>query len=521
VLEPGQGIQEQFANTSDQFGQVTFIVTPWTIDADENLVCDGVPIYVTITVEPTPKVTATPTEQTICDGAETNILLTTPTTASLGVRFQYSIFDQDANINLVSGGSGVLEPGQRIQAVFENTSDHFGEVTFIVTPWTIDADENLVCDGVPIYVTITVEPTPKVTATPTEQTICDGAETNILLTTPTTASLGVRFQYSIFDQDANINLVSGGSGVLEPGQSIQAVFENTSDQFGEVTFIVTPWTIDADENLVCDGVPIYVTITVEPTPKVTATPTEQTICDGAETNILLITPTTASLGVRFQYSIFDQDANINLVSGGSGVLEPGQSIQAVFENNSDDFGHVTFIVTPWTIDADENLVCDGVPIYVTITVEPTPKVTATPTEQTICDGAETNILLTTPTTASLGVRFQYSIFDQDANINLVSGGSGVLEPGQSIQAVFENNSDQFGEVTFIVTPWTIDADENLVCDGVPIYVTITVEPTPKVTATPTEQTICGVRFQAQDETTWYQGVLLEPGQRIQAHNMHS
>jgi hypothetical protein len=501
VLEPGQSIQAVFENNSDQFGEVTFIVTPWTIDADENLVCDGVPIYVTITVEPTPKVTATPTEQTICDGAETNILLTTPTTASLGVRFQYSIFDQDANINLISGGSGILEPGQSIQAVFENTSDQFGEVTFIVTPWTIDADENLVCDGVPIYVTITVEPTPKVTATPTEQTICDGAETNILLTTPTTASLGVRFQYSIFDQDANINLVSGGSGVLEPAQSIQAVFENNSDQFGEVTFIVTPWTIDADENLVCDGVPIYVTITVEPTPKVTATPTEQTICDGAETNILLTTPTTASLGVRFQYSIFDQDANINLVSGGSGVLEPGQSIQAVFENNSDQFGEVTFIVTPWTIDADENLVCDGVPIYVTITVEPTPKVTATPTEQTICDGAETNILLTTPTTASLGVRFQYSIFDQDANINLVSGGSGVLEPGQSIQAVFENNSDQFGEVTFIVTPWTIDADENLVCDGVPIYVTITVEPTPKVTATPTEQTICNDGITAITLTT--------------------
>jgi gliding motility-associated-like protein len=539
LLEPGQGIQEQFENTSDQFGQVTFIITPRTIDADENLTCTGQPIYVTITVEPTPKVIATPEEQTICDGATTDIQLTTPTTASQGVRFEYLIFNQDANLNLLSGGAGLLEPGQGIQEQFENTSDQFGQATFIITPRTIDADENLTCTGQPIYVTITVEPTPKVIATPEEQTICDGGTTDIVLTTPTTASHGVRFEYSIFNQDPNLNLLSGGTGLLEPGQGIQEQFENTSDEFGQVTFIITPRTIDADENLTCTGQPIYVTITVEPTPKVIATPEEQTICDGGTTDIVLTTPTTASHGVRFEYSIFNQDPNLNLLSGGTGLLEPGQGIQEQFENTSDQFGQVTFIITPRTIDADENLTCTGQPIYVTITVEPAPVVIATPTEQTICDGATTDIQLTTPTTASHGVRFEYSIFNQDANLNLLSGGTGLLEPGQGIQEQFENTSDQFGQVTFIITPRTIDADENLTCTGQPIYVTITVEPTPKVIATPEEQTICdgattdiqlttpttashGVRFEysisAQDPNITLlstgEGVL-EPGQRIQ------
>jgi hypothetical protein len=296
VLEPGESIQEQFENTSNNFGTVTFEIIPWTIDAGENLICPGAPIYVTITVEPTPVVTASPVAQTICDGGQTDILLTTPTTSTQGVRFTYAISAQDPFINLISGGSGTLQPGERIQAVFENPTDNFGTVTFEIIPWTIDASENLICPGDPIYVTITVEPTPVVTASPVAQTICDGGTTDILLETITVASQGVRFSYDIFAQDANINLLSVGAGVLEPGESIQEQFENTSNNFGTVTFEIIPWTIDAGENLICPGAPIYVTITVEPTPVVTASPVAQTICDGGTTDILLETITVASQG---------------------------------------------------------------------------------------------------------------------------------------------------------------------------------------------------------------------------------
>jgi hypothetical protein len=68
-----------------------------------------------------------------------------------------------------------------------------------------------------------------VTASPVAQTICDGGTTDILLETITVASQGVRFSYDIFAQDANINLLSVGAGVLEPGESIQEQFENTSN----------------------------------------------------------------------------------------------------------------------------------------------------------------------------------------------------------------------------------------------------------------------------------------------------
>jgi hypothetical protein len=413
-------------------------------------------------VEPTPVVTASPVAQTICDGGTTDILLETITVASQGVRFSYDIFAQDANINLLSVGAGVLEPGESIQEQFENTSNNFGTVTFEIIPWTIDAGENLICPGAPIYVTITVEPTPVVTASPVAQTICDGGQTDILLTTPTTSTQGVRFTYAISAQDPFINLISGGSGTLQPGERIQAVFENPTDNFGTVTFEIIPWTIDASENLICPGDPIYVTITVEPTPVVTASPVAQTICDGGTTDILLETITVASQGVRFSYDIFAQDANINLLSVGAGVLEPGESIQEQFENTSNNFGTVTFEIIPWTIDASENLICPGDPIYVTITVEPTPVVTASPVAQTICDGGTTDILLETITVASQGVRFSYDIFAQDANINLLSVGAGVLEPGESIQEQFENTSNNFGTVTFEIIPWTIDAGENLI-----------------------------------------------------------
>jgi gliding motility-associated-like protein len=62
---------------------------------------------------------------------------------------------------------------------------------------------------------------------------------------------------------------------------------------------------------------------------VTASPVAQTICDGGTTDILLETITVASQGVRFSYDIFAQDANITLVSGGSGTLQPGPTIMTV------------------------------------------------------------------------------------------------------------------------------------------------------------------------------------------------
>ena len=365
-----------------------------------------------------------------------------------------------------------------------NSDDTQGYVAYTITPWTLDASSNQKCSGTPIEDTVWVDPTPMVVATPAKDTICTGDATSILLTTITSSTNGVEFNYTSTASDASIG--GNGSGTLTPGQSIAETLTNSDDTQGYVAYTITPWTLDASSNQKCSGTPIEDTVWVDPTPMVVATPAKDTICTGDATSILLTTtpvqPTALSLTIPLQPLMAASAGN------GSGTLTPGQSITETLTNSDDTQGYVAYTITPWTLDASSNQKCSGTPIEDTVWVDPTPMVVATPAKDTICTGDATSILLTTTTSSTNGVEFNYTSTASDASIG--GNGSGTLTPGQSITETLTNSDDTQGYVAYTITPWTLDASSNQKCSGTPIEDTVWVDPTPMVVATPAKDTIC-------------------------------
>ena len=78
----------------------------------------------------------------------------------------------------------------------------------------------------------------------------------------------------------SFNLVVSGASA-GTGNSIAQTLTATGTSPGTVTYTITP-TANG-----CDGTPIDVIITVNPTPDVTANPSSETICSDEATNIAL------------------------------------------------------------------------------------------------------------------------------------------------------------------------------------------------------------------------------------------
>ncbi len=484
TLTPGQSITDILTNSDDTQGYVAYTITPWTLDASSNQKCSGTAIEDTVWVDPTPMVVATPAKDTICTGDATSILLTTVTSSTNGVEFNYTSTASDGTIG--GNGSGTLTPGQSITDILTNSDDTQGYVAYTITPWTLDASSNQKCSGTAIEDTVWVDPTPMVVATPAKDTICTGDATSILLTTITSSTNGVEFNYTSTASDGTI--AGNGTGTLTPGQSITDILTNSDDTQGYVAYTITPWTLDASSNQKCSGTAIEDTVWVDPTPMVVATPAKDTICTGDATSILLTTVTSSTNGVEFNYTSTASDGTIG--GNGSGTLTPGQSITDILTNSDDTQGYVAYTITPWTLDASSNQKCSGTAIEDTVWVEPTALVSVSPKNDTVCDGDNVAILLTSPTVPTREVRFRYT-YEAPAGVTVTPGADSDLPPNFTITDQVDNSTDAAQLVQFIVTPYSRNATGNgEKCTGVNDTAFIWVEPTPMVVATPAKDTIC-------------------------------
>ena len=386
----------------------------------------AVPTSMTIFVNPTPVVTATPITQALCSGTSTSIVLTS---LPVGSSFDWTVLE--------SGATGASAgTGANITQILSTTSQAVGSVTYTVTP-TLNG-----CLGSPVDVVITVNPIPVALATPSSQTICSGDVTGIALSS---SPSGVTFGWSVLENGTTG--ASAGAGSL-----IAQTIDATSTNSGTVTYSVTPTFAG------CVGLPMDVVINIGSNPVATATPSSQTICSSEVTSIDL---SSAPLGATYSWTVSQVGATGAIAGNGSTI---GQALSAT----SATAGTVTYTITP-------NVgTCVGLPIDVVITVNPTPVVSATPISAAICSGTSTSISLTSnPLGASL---------DWTATQLGTSGAS--AGNGTTINQTLNVTGLVSGTTTYSVTPTLLG------CVGLPIDIPITVNPTPVVSATPINQTIC-------------------------------
>jgi hypothetical protein len=353
-------ITDQIVNTTDSKQQVRFIVTPYSRNAtDDGEKCTGVNDTAFIWVEPTVQVTLTPRYDTICDGDNVSITLTSPSNPTREIRFRYTHIPV-AGVTVIPGADGNLEPNFTITDQIDNSTDAAQLVQFIVTPYTRNpGDDGEKCAGENDTAFIWVEPTARVTLTPKYDTICNGNNVSIFLTSPSNPTRGVRFRYTVINSDPDSVIVLPGTGAnnLPPGYEIPDYIENTSDTAKLVRFIVTPYTRYAtgdDEK--CTGISDTAYIWVEPTAVVRVTPKYDTICDGDYTSIILSTKSVPTSYTRFSYDVEAPAGVVWTPSGPQIGLPHGYEIRDQIDNATDSDQLVWFIVTPYHKDGEDESV---------------------------------------------------------------------------------------------------------------------------------------------------------------------
>ena len=422
------------AYTNQTMNPVNVVYTVVPVSASG---CLGDALNVALTVNPEPVLDPN-LDASVCSDVASGITLT-----SNGVSVAAATFNITAiNLNglTASAGAPVTGTGFGSNEIVDDayTNQTMSPVNVVYTVVPVSASG---CLGDALNVTLTVNPEP--TAAASNQTICSGATTNVVISNPNSVP-GTNYSWTVVS--TNVTGASSGSGSV-----ISQVLTSTSGNTqGMVDYTITPAASG------CVGTPITITVTVDPVPDALATPSAETICSGQTSSIVLSNPNSVS-GTTFAWTVA-VSGGITGASSGS-----GNSINQALTNSNNTPGLATYTITPTAGG------CSGLPITANVVVDPTPTI-ATSGDETICSANLTSITLSNPNSVP-GTTYSWTVFSS-TNVTGASGGSGT----GIIQTLSSTNGINVGMVTYDITAFTGG------CVGSSTMVTVTVNPDVNVNA---------------------------------------
>lgn len=418
----------------------TLVVQP--IFTGANLNCPGVSQTFTITVNPTPTMGPL-TNQVLCNGSSTAAINFTGTATS------YSWTNNTPTIGLAASGTGNIGAFSVVNA----SNSAAVTATLNVTPQF--ANGGLTCSGAVQQATIIVNPTPIITPNP-DLTYCNGAST------PVISFAGTGNSYAWTNTQTSIGLAISGTGNIP---SFNA--SNPTNASVVATVDVTP--VFTANGISCNGTVDQFTITVNPTPTLAAL-ANQVVCNGSPTTAVSFTGTVA--GTVFNWT--NNATSIGLPASGSGNIA---SFNAVNNGNNPVVAQVN--VTPTY--ALNGVSCSGTAQSFTITVNPTPAVNFSLANQTICSqGASNTVTITSPTNGAVITWSATTIPASITGMNPTTGNA-------TIPSLTLTNNSSVPQIIQLLASATTPG--NVACPGGGTPYTITVNPTPAVTA-PSNQVVC-------------------------------
>ena len=303
---------------------------------------------ITVTVNPTPVMTVTPSSQSACNNANTSAEIFSSSVSGT----TYTWANNNTTIGIGASGSG--------SAIASFTTTNVGSAptsgVFTVTPQANS------CLGPVQTFTITVNPTPIMSVTPTSQTVCNNANTSTQIFSSNVSGT----TYTWANNNTTIGIGASGSG--------SAIASFTTTNVGSAptsgVFTVTPQANS------CLGPVQTFTITVNPTPIMSVSPTSQTVCNNANTSTEIFT----SNATGTTYTWANNNTTIGIGASGSGSAIA--SFTATNVGSAPTSG--VFTVTPQANS------CLGPVQTFTITVNPTPIMSVSPTSQSVCNSANTS-----------------------------------------------------------------------------------------------------------------------------------
>ncbi|QBN17794.1 PKD-like domain-containing protein [Flavobacterium nackdongense] len=436
------GIPATGINTIPSFSALntgtTPIVATITVTPTANG-CPGTSKTFTITVNPTP--TVNPISSIIrCNGSATGLINFTGTVS--GTSFEWT--NDNTSIGLAASGSGNIAS---FTAINGGASPQIANIT--VTPKANG------CTGTVRTFTITVNPSPTVDL-PSNQTVCNGQQTTAVAFT---GSL-INTLYNWTNNNTSIGLGASGVGDIP---AFTALNNGTNPVVATIT--VTPILNG------CTGTARNFTITVNPSPAVLFTPSNQIICSGSAS--ALVNLSSAAAGTTFAWTAVEPVGITGVITSGTNTI-PVQTL-----TNST---HLPIVVTYLaTAESTSGVSCQGISYPYTITVNPVPSITSA-LAQTICSATAFSIIPVDGGSNSIPVGTTYSWAAP-----VVTGGiiGGIASNNQAtISGTLTNPTDTVQTATYTVIPKAGS------CTGSPFTVAITVNPLPKVQFSGANQTIC-------------------------------
>jgi len=463
-----------FTNTTAGPLTVTYTIIPIASG------CRGVEQTVVFTVDPAPAM-ATNLNKATCYNSDAEIIL-----ATSGASAPVSSFDI-TNVVFAGGPGDIVQTngntGARLAVTaneirfdrFQNTTNNPLTVTYTVRG---NGVAPTFCKGPALDIVLTVEP--QIIAAPVNNSasICSSTPTNIDLLSPTTPTSGnITFNYTVTAPPGVTGYVPSLNN-LPLGYKITDNLVNNNNNAVIVTYAITPVANGAKNGAGCIGIPVNVNVSVEPKPKLTASPLVQTICESdgvnsSPTNILLTTPTNPSVG-SMEFNVISRVA-----TGGAALLSPvkntylnGESITDEWSNPTLTDQTVTYTLRP---QVNGGLACPGDDVTVNVTIKPRPVISAV-ANQTLCSGEYRNIPLTMDIAGTFAT---WTVVAPPTITGALNGG------GNSMDLTLFNSGFNVETVTYTVTPKFNN------CNGIPITFNVTVNPTPNITGIPaTTPTVC-------------------------------
>jgi hypothetical protein len=405
----GSSIQQILTNSLTSLSGVTYRITG-TANGCTRGYTDA-----SINVNPRPSVTNTDLQQSICNNSRT---IFSPSVLPYSSTFIWTSASSTGVTGATTSGTG------NIDNTLSNSGSTDGTVTYTIVPTYAG------CVGSSTNYVVTVKPTIPIVAS--GKTLCSAENTNLILgPSGNTFSWNYKSAYAVYGQPT-----SGSGGAINYN------LYNDTNAPGYLIYTVSS-IIDG-----CPALPVDVTFTVNPRPKVDNTNSRIDVCSG---QVASFTPTSPVAGTTFTYTATSTSSNISGYSNGTGAIN-----QTLFNSGSTD-EFVTYSITP-TANGCTGLSSATLSFYVRPAAT-TPAIAS----KTICSGQSTAISLPSG---------NYSWIVKNATN--VSGGS--AGTGNPINQILTATTPTPGTITYSVSLLNTG-----ICPSIPTDVTITVNPVPVMT----------------------------------------
>jgi subtilisin-like proprotein convertase family protein len=250
-------------------GVLTSNVTYSLVSAANTICTEPLTGSVTIIVNPVPVLTATPNSQSICSGQTTGITL------SSNVPGTTYAWTTNASSTLITGFSNGT--GNVINQTIVSSSSVVETVTYTVIP-TANG-----CAGLPVDITVTINPVSNVIPVNNTPVICSGGSSSISLSSNVTEAT---FSWVASASSPLVSGFANGTGSL-----ISQILTSTSSNTQTVTYTITP-SVNG-----CPGNQVDVIVTINPQNTIDPGPSETVCINTPITSIDLVT--TVATGATF------------------------------------------------------------------------------------------------------------------------------------------------------------------------------------------------------------------------------